>query len=504
MSDSPRFPMHYVPRPYQQELHRLWRKNRIGIAVLPRQSGKDVSMSMEQIHYMLKTPKTTGVYVAPDRPSVKEILWDKTYRDPVSEQYLQLLQDNVHPSLVSWKNTDLEGRFQNKSVMKLKGYYQSGRDANGVGTSYQQYAFTELSLFTREDPIPRIRPILSVETEQKRLMAVATPRGKRNNPLWQLMKEVEGTKDAFVIVRTIDDLNEMMRRQGLPPVRSQESLEQDKEAYLRRFGNSRMFEQEFYCSFEEMDAAAVYGEALSRLQAEHRDRRFNLDPNHPVYVAFDIGSSGKHSDATAWIAFQWFNNKLFLFDCGEGHGMALPEYVDILQTKPWFNKLACIILPWDGDHHEVSVNTTPADMMRQRFPNVAVLAKGTNIWKVSGLPTGENADLITMVQQVRMALYNTYINGRTEEEKKELAWAGEPNCDWILECMEQYKYAYNAAQQQWSEYPVHDKYSHIMDALRYVVQATKELDFFQGNLYNPNATSNTESYTDDWKDYWNG
>lgn len=480
----------------------MWRTKRVGVAVLPRQSGKDVSMSMEQIDYMLKTPKTTGVYVAPDTPSVREILWDKTYYDIESSQYLQLLQDNVPTTLVDWKNTVLEGRFQNKSVMKLKGYYQSGRDANGVGTSYQQYAFTELSLFTREDPIPRIRPILSVETEKKRLMAVSTPRGKRNNPLWLLMKEIDGMKDSQVIIRTIDDLNEMMRNAGLPPVRSQESLEQDKESYLRRFGNSRMFEQEFYCSFDEMDAAAVYGEALTKLRSEHRDERFNLDPNHPVYVAFDIGSSGRHSDATAWIAFQWFNNKLFLYDCGEGHGMALPEYVDVLQQKPWFNKLAYIILPWDGAHHETAVNTTPADMMRQRFPNVAVLAKGTNIWTVKGMPTGNNSDIITMVQQVRMALYNTYINGRTDEQKKELAWAGAPNADRVLECMENYKYAYNNSLQQWSEHPVHDKYSHMMDALRYVIQATKELDFFGGSLFDTTRKSSTDSYVDDWKGYW--
>lgn len=502
MSEPLLFPRYYRPRPYQQELHKMWQTKRVGIAVLPRQSGKDVSMSMEQIDYLLKTPKTTGVYVAPDTPSVREILWDKTYYDTEAKTYLQLLQDNVPPSEISWKNTLLEGRFKNKSVMKLKGYYQSGRDANGVGTSYQQYAFTELSLFTREDPIPRIRPILSVETEQKRLMAVATPRGKRNNPLWQLMKEIEGTKDSQVIIRTIDDLNEMMRRQGLPPVRSQESLEQDKEAYLRRFGNSRMFEQEFYCSFEEMDAAAVYGEALTRIREEKRDQRFNLDPSHPVYVAFDIGSSGQHSDATAWIAFQWFNNKLFLFDCGEGHGMALPEYVDILAQKPWFNKLAQIILPWDASHHETAVNTTPADMMRKRFPNVSVLAKGSNIYTFRGLPTGENSDLITMVQQVRMALYNTYINGRTDEDKKEIGWAGEPNCDALLDSMENYKYAYIPKLQMWSEYPVHDKYSHLMDALRYVIQATKELDLFGGQLYNPTSTAGSGSYTDDWTDYW--
>ena len=482
------FPRYYVPRPYQQELHAMWRNKRIGVAVYPRQSGKDVAMGMEMVSGLLRTPKMTGVYVAPDTPAVRDILWDKTYFDPEIQQHLQLLQDNVPGELVEWKNTRLEGRFQNKSVLKLQGFYQSGRDSNGVGTSFQRYAFTELSLFTREDPIPRIQPILSVETEEKKLLAVSTPRGKRQNPLWQLMKTVDGMKDAQVMIRTIDDLNEMMVRQGLDPIRSEEMLERDKEMYLRRFGNSRMFEQEYYCSFEEMDAAAVYGEALSKLLSERRDASFNLNPNHPVYDAFDIGSSGRHSDATAWIAFQWYNNKLFIYDCGEGHGKALPEYVDILQAKPWFSKLSYIILPWDGEHHETAVNTTPADMMRMRFPNVAVLAKGTNIWTVRGIPNSQNADTITMVQQVRMQLYNTYIN--------------RVNCDWVFECLENYKYAYNQKLQEWSPFPLHDKYSHMMDALRYVIQATKELDFFGGNLYDSSAHAATDSYVDDWSGVW--
>ena len=94
-----------------------------------------------------------------------------------------------------------------------------------------------------------------------------------------------------------------------------------------------MFEQEYYVSFEEMDAAAVYGEAYMRMVREQRVHRFNLFEGHPVYVAFDIGSSGKHSDATAWLVFQYINGRMFVYDCGEGHGKALPEYIDVLRDE---------------------------------------------------------------------------------------------------------------------------------------------------------------------------
>ena len=480
----------------------MWATKRIGVAVYPRQSGKDMAMSMDTVQDCLKTPKINAGYIAPTLPDIKEILWEKRYFDPNAQTNLQVLQDNVPDSLVTWRPSTLEGRFSNKSRLKLEGYFQSGQDKNGVGTSYQQYNFTELSLFTRENPIDRIMPIIANEQEPRKLRAVSTPRGKRQNPLWQLMQRIEGWSDAQVLVRTIDDLNEMQRRAGLPPVLSEAALEREKEGYLIRFGNARMFEQEYYSSFEEMDAAAVYGEALNRIIRQGRNQKFNLSPNHPVYVVFDIGASGKQSDATSWIAFQWFNNKLFIYDCGEGHGRALPDYVNDLQQKHWFSQLAYIILPWDGDHHEVSINTTPADMMRQRFPNVAVLAKGTNIWTVRGLPSGGNADIITMVQQVRMTLENTYINGRSDEEKRSTDWQNHPNADHVLNCMENYKYAFDNKNQQWSSVPVHDKYSHMMDALRYAVQATKELDLFQGELYDTGRKTTATEYIDDWGGYW--
>jgi len=484
-----KFPVYYKPRPYQAELHRMWREHRIGVAVLPRQSGKDVAMSIEMMERRLRVPKTTGTYVSLDNPSIRDILWDKTYMDPESGDYIQMLQDNVDPKLVTWKNTSMSGVFSNGSRLKLQGYFQSGRDKNGVGTSFQDYAFTELALFTREDPLPRLMPIISNAAEEKKLMVVSTPRGKRRNPLWQLMQSLDGATDFKKIIWGIDDLNAMMTREGLPPVRTQVLLEQDREAYRKRFGNDRMFEQEMHVSFEEMDAAAVYGEAYMDLLKEGRAHVFNPNTGYPIYVAFDIGSSGMHSDATSWIAFQWINNQLFLFDCGEGHGKALPEYVDILRTKPWFNMLRTIILPWDAEHHEKAINTTPADMMKEKFSSVAVLAKSGKVWRLPGGRAGDFNE-ITDIQSTRMMLYNTMIHA--------------DNCQLLMECFENYKYEFDTKNQQWSERPQHDRFSHLMDALRYTVQSTRELDFFGGRFETDSGATPKSSvdYTEDWSSVW--
>ena len=480
------FPLNYRPRPYQAQVHTMWRNNRVGIAVLPRQSGKDTSGSMEMCEARLRTPKTTGVYIAPDNPMVRDILWDKSYLDLATGEYVKMLQDNVPHDLVQWRSTAMEGRFTNGSRLKLQGYFQNGRDKNGVGSAFQDYFFTELALFDREDPIPRLWPIIQNPNENKRLLVASTPRGKRENPLWKLMETVKDRKDCATIIWTIDDLNAMMRAEGLPPVLTEAELDEARDTYLKRFGNARMFEQEYYCSFEEMDAAAVYGEAYEGMRRDGRITKFNVNPAHPVYVVFDIGSAGIHSDATAWIAFQWYNGRLFLYDCGEGHGKALPDYVDDLRARHWFQRLETIILPWDAEHHVAAITQTPADMLRLRFANVSVLARSGKSWRLPNARAGDFNE-ITDIQATRMALYNTVIH--------------EENCDWVLECMANYKFEFSAKDQQWSSKPRHDKFSHMMDALRYAVQATSELDFFSGRMHDSRASS-VVSYEDDWSDVW--
>lgn len=468
----------------------MWRDKRIGVAVLPRQSGKDVAMSMEMCDRRLKTPKTTGAYVSLDNPMIRDILYDKTYLDPDTGDYVRALQDNVPEELVVWRDTFMEGRFSNKSRIKLQGYFQSGKDKNGVGTSFQDYAFTELALFTREDPLPRLMPIIENRAEDKKLMVASTPRGKRRNPLWQLIQANDGNPEFKVIQYTIDDLNKMMVAVGQPPIQTEFDLERIRDAYSKRFGNDRMFEQEYYVSFEEMDAAAVYGAAYMAMLNQGRIMNFNLDSARPVYVMFDIGSAGQHSDATAWIAFQWFNNKLFIFDSGEGHGRALPDYIDDpLRTKPWFNRIAQIILPWDGEHHSAAINATPADMVRGKFGNVAVLAKSNKVWQIPG-NRSQNADEITDIQQARMLMFNTIIH--------------EDNNEWLLECFENYKYEFSTKEQQWSQKPLHDKHSHLMDCFRYVAQATRELDFFGGEFFQQSNHVGRPSvnYEEDWTGVW--
>ena len=161
--------------------------------------------------------------------------------------------------------------------------------------------------------------------------------------------------------------------------------------------------------------------------------------------------------------------------------------MDILRPKEWFPRVAQMILPWDGEHHEKAINATPADMMRAKFPNVAVLKKSSTVWRIPNARS-KWGDEITDIQATRLQLYNTLIH--------------KTNCDYLLECLENFKYEYDTKRQEWTEKPLHDKYSHLMDALRYAVQATRELEFFGGTLEVVGSGPIDADYVDDWSGVW--
>jgi hypothetical protein len=127
-------------------------------------------------------------------------------------------------------------------------------------------------------------------------------------------------------------------------------------------------------------------------------------------------------------------------------------------------------------------------MMRLRFPNVAVLAKSSKVWRIPNSRSGDY-NIITDVQQTRMQLYNTIVHVT--------------NCQWLLECLENYKYEFNGRLQMWTQQPLHDKYSHMMDALRYAVQSVKELDFFSGRFFDQSGSpEKAVDYEEDWSGVW--
>ena len=195
-----------------------------------------------------------------------------------------------------------------------------------------------------------------------------------------------------------------------------------------------------------------------------------------MYIAFDIASKGKESDSTAAIVFQYINNRMMVYDVFETRGVSLLEAVTSLSARDYFQFIRVGFLPWDSERSASSM--TPREEVEGMFPNIK--------WHALDKERVDRG-----IQLVREQIPNMVINSN--------------KCDWLMECFNNYEYARIERLDDWSAKPVHNKYSHMMDALRYAVMGINEMRYFQmAEDGNENLDWDTEYggfYSDD-KEVW--
>ena len=163
----------------------------------------------------------------------------------------------------------------------------------------------------------------------------------------------------------------------------------------------------------------------------------------------DIASKGAVTDATAGIVYQYINNMMFIYDIYEARGKALVECLAELSQKPYWQHIRFGALPWDSERSASS--ETPIEEAKKMFPNIN--------WHSLDKERVDRG-----IQEVRRQLPNMCINS--------------DNCKYLLECFDNYEYKRLEKQEDWSPKPMHSKYSHLMDAVRYGVMALREIEYF--------------------------
>ena len=287
-----------------------------------------------------------------------------------------------------------------------------------------------------------------------------TPRGMKN-VLYELLRVYTGVDDpdmfpgrhgnCYVDKVTIEDAMIPDGHGGFRKLYNEEDIEILRDRYIRAYGNDALFRQEHYCDFTVVNAGLVY-RAIEQLMAEKRYCKLNLDSSKPVYVAFDIASKGKESDSTAAVIFQYYNGRMLVYDIFEARGISLVQAVAELAKRDYFHLIRWGILPWDSERSASS--QTPMEEAQAMFPSIN--------WHAL-----EKERVDRGIQLVREQLPNMVINS--------------DRCDWLMECFNNYEYKRLEKTDDWSAKPMHGKWSHMMDAMRYAAMGIKEMSYFRLN-----------------------
>lgn len=445
-------PLYFEPRPAQLA---AWARRLSGdydyyFKIWHRQFGKDTDDIQFALHNAYMNPGTQTAYVGLDNKWIRRNIWDK-YLD--GRKHWSNYPDHVIDVHETRQVVRMLNNPEDKAeaLIQFIGFKES---ENLIGSSYDSFFFSELSLY-RRDALDFILPIWDNKVAEGLPLLVNmnfTPRGL-NNIAADMLKTYTGK----------DEWHEWPGAHGrvyvdvLPADRSLKAdgtrlypddvLETIRQRYIRQFGNDNMFRQEFLCEFMAMNAGLVYP-AIEQLRAEGRYRPFNIDRRSPLYVAWDISSKGKESDWTSAVVFQYFEGSLKLIDYFEDNRMAVVECVQELAKRPYFHMIHSAFMPWDSDRS--GSRSSPLEECQRTFPNIS-WRKLSRTYEKDG------------IDRVRMLFPNMLIN--------------EENCAWLMECFESWEYRSLTSMEDWAANPKHDRYSHLMSAVRYAADAIAEFDY---------------------------
>lgn len=461
IEEVPRF---YKPWPHQV---RAWNRRDSGLYTYDvklwcRQAGKDTDDIQWNLMWGWMNPGKQAAYVGLDNVWINNNIFKKyidgrTHWQDYPEEYID--PKDTQKEVLLTNNPEGIAPFRLKFIGFLN-------DQGMIGSSYDSFTISEASLYKR-NAFQYIEPIWERKVAfgaQLQVLLNGTPRGMRNvfyDMLCSLTRESEPAAfpgahknplgDCYVDKVTIEDLIVPDGHGGWRPMYNREGIEALKDKYMRAYGDLNLFYQENYCDFTTVNSGLVY-KAIEQLRDQGRFCPWNLDTTRPVYMAWDISSKGKVTDATSCVVFQYVNGRMVIFDWLEARGKALVECVQELAGRSYFHLIRFAALPWDSDRSASS--ETPIEECRKMFPNIN--------WHALDMERVDRG-----INLVRQMLPNMIINS--------------DRCDWVMECFESYEYNWLGAYEDWSPKPRHDRYSHIMDAVRYAAMSVREIDYLQLN-----------------------
>jgi phage terminase large subunit len=407
-------PYNYAAREYQQDFwYAMANGCRRAILCWPRRNGKDKTAW----NYLItQSMRKIGVYyyLFPTYSQGRKILWDGIDRDGFK------FMDHIPKQLIIGvpNSSEMKIRLLNGSMIQIVGVDNIDRI---VGTNPIGCVFSEYSL---QDPKgwEFIRPILAENGGWA--VFTYTPRGSN----WgkDLYDMAVRNKNWFCQKLTCIDT-------GVP---TQEDIELERDSGM----SDDMIEQEFYTSFTKGIEGSYYAKYINKAREDGRISSVPLDPQQRVYTSWDIG----YGDSTAIIFFQLTGNEIHIFDYYEAHGEGLPHYAWVLNEKGYV--YADHYAPHDIDSHSFSSGLSAKEVGRDlgiRFVTLPTL----------------KLKLEDGIEAVR-GLFPRF-------------WIDERKCADLIKAIENYRKEYDERLGTYKSKPLHDRWSHAADSLRYLSLAIK-------------------------------
>ncbi len=358
-------PNNWEPRWYQRPLwDYLEGGGKRALAIWHRRAGKDDVMLHWAAVAALQRPATYW-HALPEYAQARKALWAA-----VNPHTGQRRIDEAFPHEIRESTNEQEMfiRFVNGSTWQLIGSdrYDSLVGAGVAGVTFSEFALANPAAWAY------IRPML-VENDGWACM-ISTPRGA--NHAKSMFDYAETRDDWFAERLSVKDTKALTAEQ------LNEALDEYMAVHGKDFGKA-LFEQEYLVSWSGAQIGSYWGAAINRMESEGRLQVFDIDPDHPVHTAWDLGQ--KAMTNPIW-CFQVINGRPIIVDFYRGDTERLEDWVQWLKDQGYDGQ--------DYVPHDVVVTEWGSE--RTRLDELQRLGrKPVRIPKVS-LADGINAGALTI------------------------------------------------------------------------------------------------------------
>lgn len=297
---------------YQQDFHRalVERTHDRLIAIWHRRAGKDEVVLNAFRELAFKRPATYW-HCFPEYAQARKAIWNGVDGNTGKRRLDQAFPPEICKRRV---DNDMFIEFKNGATWQLLGSdrYDATVGAGPAGIAYSEWALCNPSAWGYHSPMIR-------ETGGFAAF-ITTPRG--NNHAKAMYDRSQISDRWFGQLLTVDDT------EALTEAALQEALEEYQDVHGIDLGLA-LFEQEYYCSFSGAMIGAYFGAEMNRAEREGRIKEFEIDWNHPVHTAWDLG---KAVNNPIW-CFQVINNQPLIVDFYQPESENVRDWVTWLDER---------------------------------------------------------------------------------------------------------------------------------------------------------------------------
>ncbi|RUV41080.1 MAG: hypothetical protein EOQ55_00765 [Mesorhizobium sp.] len=418
------------PRWYQQNAWNTWERGcKRQLLFWHRRAGKDeINLNMHAV----SAHERPGTYwhMLPEAAQARKAIWNAvnphTGKRRLFEAFPEALIENMN-------DNEMFVRFKVGSTFQVVGSdnFNSLVGSPPVGITFSEWALANPAAWAY------LSPILAENGGWASF--ITTPRG--NNHAKGMLDVAK--KDAFdrvsnplgwfTEVLTVDDTQAI----------SADSIERQRREYTGLFGKEvadLLIEQEFYCSFSGALIGSYWGAEIARAERAFRiGTPFEIDRNHPVHTAWDLGKAS--------------NNPIWCFQVIDGVPLIVDFYVpnseDLSDWCKWLDEQGYHgndYVPHDILHPQWGTKRTRLDTLRDhgRKPKMVGMVS---------LAEGNNAGL----QTIKLARF------RTTERVAD-----------GIEGLKAYRREYDDEKKTFRDIPVKNWAEHYASAFRYLGLAWRQ------------------------------